>query len=499
MLPEIASVAQPDLADSADPLAAPNLALAAADTPGAEILASAPAFSGLTASAPERPNLPDSAPRPSPVSDLPPPALPLRTDVPAPSVIDPQRPAFALTKSAQAPRDAVAALAPELAGLNASAIAADTLDAKLPEPSTVLPKGPAGQPAIAAAVLPDPAASAQPARAEAQSATPSVREAAPARGQASALVAGAARLDAAPAISVTPRPAAPDQPRSAPLPPAPVEATAMTAALAFSGGDGDIDPVSVAAFQSFVAPLSDGGAASNPVRDGLARLLAAQPCSRLQLVFDPDTASLRVDGHIPEDGLRTGILSALRSELGADIPVSDNMLLLPRPQCGALAEMSDIGLPQSTDQITNPLLLGDTLQARVLDFVAGELIYFDLTAPDYPAYIYVDYFDADGNVLHISPNDSVDLMFAEAKSNVRVGAASADETEALRLFVQAPFGQEITVAFAASAPLYDGFRPLVEPAAAYLDWLRERIADARASIPDFKGEWVYFFVTTAAE
>ena len=51
----------------------------------------------------------------------------------------------------------------------------------------------------------------------------------------------------------------------------------------------------------------------------------------------------------------------------------------------------------------------------------------------------------------------------------------------------------------ASVPLYDGLRPLVEPADAYLAWMRERVAAARAANPDFKGEWVYFFVTTAPE
>jgi hypothetical protein len=61
-----------------------------------------------------------------------------------------------------------------------------------------------------------------------------------------------------------------------------------------------------------------------------------------------------------------------------------------------------------------------------------------------------------------------------------------------------PYGQEIAAAFAASAPLYDGVRPTLEPAVPYLDWLRERVRAVRAGQPDFKGEWVYFFVATSA-
>ena len=60
-----------------------------------------------------------------------------------------------------------------------------------------------------------------------------------------------------------------------------------------------------------------------------------------------------------------------------------------------------------------------------------------------------------------------------------------------------PYGQEIAVAFAASVPIHDGLRPIIEPADNYLTWMRDRIAQTRAEHPDFKGEWVYFSVITA--
>jgi len=236
--------------------------------------------------------------------------------------------------------------------------------------------------------------------------------------------------------------------------------------------------------------------APDKLRDGVAGLLAKVPCSRLQVAFDPETATLSVNGHIPENDLRAPVLAALRARMGADITVSDNMLILPRPQCGALAGIAAVGLPQSTDQITNPLLIGEDTQARVLDFVKNDRLYFDLVAPDYDAWIYVDYFDADGNVLHLIPNDSVPITLSPAASTLRVGTRN-DADKGLRIFIGPPYGQEIAVAFAASVPLYEGIRPLIEPAAPYLEWLRGRVARARADDPEFKGEWVYFFVTTA--
>ncbi|WP_158979851.1 DUF4384 domain-containing protein [Parasedimentitalea maritima] len=288
-------------------------------------------------------------------------------------------------------------------------------------------------------------------------------------------------------------------------PPAPVTATLskpdvprIKAALAFSGdGAGQADPVSLAAFQSFMQP-GDVSAAGDPLRDGVSGILAAVPCSRLQVVFDPETATLNLRGHLPETGLRAPVLAALQAQMGADIQVSDQMKILPRPQCGALAGISNVGLPQSTDQITNPRLIGADTHARVLDYVGGDRLFFDLTAPDYDAYVYVDYFDAGGDVLHLSPNAAAPLSLTPAQNRLRVGAKAASDP-GLQITVGPPYGQEIAVAFAASHPLYSELRPISEQAAPYLVWLSERVSEARAAHADFKGEWVYFFVSTTTQ
>ncbi len=286
-------------------------------------------------------------------------------------------------------------------------------------------------------------------------------------------------------------------PNPQPIPDIQPNSNAVTAALAFQGDTTkDLDPASIAAFQSFTRP-GDPNSQSAGLRDGLAGLLGAVPCSRLQVVFDPETARLELRGHLPEDGLRQPVLAALQAQMGHDIAISDKMRLLPRPQCGALSGISSVGLPQSTDQITNPLLLGADAQARVLGYSGGEQLYFDLAAPDYPAYLYVDYFDAAGDVIHLSPNAHIPLKLAAPKSAQRVGAKTPEDP-GLQITVGPPYGQEIAVAFAASSPLYDTLRPLSEPAAPYLDFLRSRVAEKRSQDIDFKGEWVYFLIETRA-
>jgi|GEM_PF-851988 len=273
-----------------------------------------------------------------------------------------------------------------------------------------------------------------------------------------------------------------------------------TAALAWSGDEERIvDPVSLAAIQAFMQPSDlDTGGTDNQVRDGIQAVLASVPCSRLQTEFNPDTGHMQLRGHIPEDGLRAPILEALKAQVGTSIPIDDTLLILPRPQCGALSGIAEVGLPQSTDQITNPRVVGPQGFARNYSYSNGQRLILELGAPDYPSVVYVDYFTADGMVLHLQPNDVVPLERYAAKSGFTVGKERSDGPS-LNLTISPPFGQEIAVAFAASVPVYDGLRPVSEPAEPYLRFLRSQITKARARDPDFKGEWVYFFISTRAE
>lgn len=447
------------------------------------------------------------------IGAAPAPRLAAQSPAPAPVAAAPPSPEALSESPAEADALAAQTARPEaLMPLDApTALAAPVRPGAQPLAATAEPLQTVAQAApIAAPALPlAPGSLALPSAATAPQALPPSRPtSAPAATAVAAtqpLPAAAARADPALAAALPSAALPPSPPRPSPAPAAQPDATTAAAAapqgarvkatLTFPGGAGGVDPVSLAAFQSFMQP-GDAAAGADRLRDGLAGLLAQVPCSRLQVSFVPDTATLQVKGHIPEDGLRGPVLAALREQMGADIAVSDSILILPRPQCGALSGIADVGLPQSTDQITNPLLVGADTHARVLDYARGDRLWFDLTAPDYAAYVYVDYFDAGGDVIHLAPNEQSPLRRAEAKSALRVGAREAG-APGLQIVVGPPYGQEIAVAFAASAPLYEGLRPLIEPAAPYLEWLKARVAQARAADPDFKGEWVYFFVTTA--
>jgi hypothetical protein len=258
-----------------------------------------------------------------------------------------------------------------------------------------------------------------------------------------------------------------------------------------------MDPVSLAAIQALTteSDIARSNTSIGAVRDGIEGVLDAVPCSRIQAAFDPDSGTMELRGHIPEDGLRGPVLGAMRSQLGNSIPVRDNLLILPRPQCGALSGIAAVGLPQSTDQFKDPKLIGEDTHVRAYSFHDGERLILDLTAPEYPAYIYMDFFDAAGDVVHLVPNERVLLERYESDQQASIGA-DREDGNFLEVTISPPYGQEIAVAFAASHRLYSGARPLKEAAGPYLEWLQERVTEARRTYPDFKGEWVYFFVST---
>ena len=253
------------------------------------------------------------------------------------------------------------------------------------------------------------------------------------------------------------------------------------------------DPTAIATIQAFMAPT---GESAEDVKDNLSDVLSGINCARLSATFIPETGALEIRGHIPDPALHDKILNAMQAQVGEGIQVTANLLHLPSPQCEALTGISAIGLPQSTDQFTNRRLIGQTAHARKYNYTEGQRLQFDLAAPDYDSYVYVDYFAADGSVTHLVPNNTVGLSLVTAETLIGVGIDSPGQP-GLKITIGPPFGQEIAVAFAASQPLYEGYRPIVEPAAPYLAELKGLVSHARASNPDFKGEWVYFFITTS--
>ncbi|MCR8723318.1 DUF4384 domain-containing protein [Frigidibacter sp. ROC022] len=486
--PEAAALAPAEAAPEAvrpAPPAADRAEAAAPEATRAE--AASPAPEQAEAAAPEAAAARVEAPRAEAAAPVPAAAAPAAVEAPEAEAVAAAAPPAEAAAPVAARTDPVAASATPAPVVVAAVVASPAPVAATPAVPAPAPAAEIAAPVLAAAAPEAPALAPAAPATEAAPAAPPPADAAPATPpQAQDAPAAAPQTDAAPDRT---------QGASEPLPDTPPPAEKGKATLAPVGPDGELDPKSLEAIQAFMQP-GDAAAAASEVRDGIEGLLASVPCARLQVEFDPDTGTLALRGHIPEEGLQAPVLAALQAQIGEGIPVEADLRILPRPQCGALSGIADVGLPQSTDQTSNPRIVGDDSYAREFSYKGGDRLTFDLNAPDYDAYVYVDYFDAGGNVIHLIPNDRIALSLTPAKTPLDVGQKREGQPY-LDITIGPPYGQEIAVAFAASVPLYDGLRPFVEPADAYLAELKQRVAEARAADPSFKGEWVYFFISTS--
>jgi len=381
-------------------------------------------------------------------------------------------------KLAEAPPSGEAALeasAPPALAATAEPVAAVALSA-VAQPTAAV----TAQPVAAVATV----AAAQPAAAIVVSAAASPGE---------QLVAGAPRLASTAASAVVAAPSASLAPQGEAAPEAQPEVTTISATTGWAGS-GDIDPVSLAAVQSFMRPLDTADEAGSP-RDEMGDLLEGVPCSRLSATFVPETGVLELRGHLPDAAMANPIVAQLQARLGDSIPVEGNVIVLPSPQCGMLDAVENLGLPQSRLQERDPMQVGASTQLATFDYGAGERVIINMRAYDFAAYVYVDFFDADGNVLHLRPNPWEALVEYQPGDLISIGGDRDDGT-GVKLIVSPPFGLELVVAYASTEPLYEGLREPIEPAAPYLDWLRGRITELRDENPDYKGDWVYMFVQT---
>ncbi len=104
-----------------------------------------------------------------------------------------------------------------------------------------------------------------------------------------------------------------------------------------------------------------------------------------------------------------------------------------------------------------------------LRFKEGSYLQFDLTAPSFPAYMYVDYFLLDGTVVHLLPNLTDQNNMMEPHKKVRFGDG---ETKNRQWTITAPFGREMITVIVTRQPLFSGQRPEIENAKEYLSALK---------------------------
>ncbi|WP_198129027.1 DUF4384 domain-containing protein [Azospirillum argentinense] len=114
-------------------------------------------------------------------------------------------------------------------------------------------------------------------------------------------------------------------------------------------------------------------------------------------------------------------------------------------------------------------------EAGVTALDGGQDLVFDVTAPDFPAHLQVDYFTSDGDVIHLLPNPLEISGRVEANAVRRLGERGAGG----RFWsIGPPYGHELIVVIASPTPLFPSPRPEAEAAASYLPALKQALEAA---------------------
>ena len=168
-----------------------------------------------------------------------------------------------------------------------------------------------------------------------------------------------------------------------------------------------------------------------------------------------------------EGVLRRGEDAALRRALDQRaVPPSAARLALQGfegPYCPAL-------------DLLRPVLASANLAPRVAvdgrsPLLAGDLLRFSVTMPDWPAHLYVAYFMKSGEVAHLVPSATHSPGVSVRLGEPRAGFPGWEVSE--------PFGTDLLVAVVSEGPLFATARPLVETQEAYLTAMAEALRTAR--------------------
>jgi serine/threonine-protein kinase len=197
---------------------------------------------------------------------------------------------------------------------------------------------------------------------------------------------------------------------------------------------------------------------SVPLDQQLNQLLTDYECDELLYTIDSNN-TINVSGYISvssEQPLHT-VLSNLAATSNQRLDIK--LIPIADQNCELLS-------------ILQPFVQRNNLQKHGLQiepnqheslFVEGERPIFEVITPDFPGYLYVDYFMADGNVFHLLPTSNQLQQLTNAEQQILIGK----EGTTRQWEIVKPYGKEIMSVIVSDHPLFDKVRDEIESSEAY--------------------------------
>jgi hypothetical protein len=231
-------------------------------------------------------------------------------------------------------------------------------------------------------------------------------------------------------------------------------------------------------------------------RPALAEAVVNLECGRVEAAFDDLNGSVRLSGHIRSMQDREKLTAMVAAIAGIREVAQSDLQVVGEPYCQVLDFLARPELARSDDQRQDVEAITQPAQAGVLTLKGGMPLSLQLTGPDYPSYVYVDYFTADGRVYHLLPTASLADHRLASGERLTIGGR---EGRGVKATIGPPFGLDMVVALASEQPLYASVRPVAESADAYLKALERMTAEARRRHPGLRLEYSYYLIRTAQQ
>lgn len=213
-------------------------------------------------------------------------------------------------------------------------------------------------------------------------------------------------------------------------------------------------------------------------------LLARVPCSALLPAVRDHT--LQLHGYLPRDVSAARVKSMLSEVPGLE-SVDLDVQQVSDDKCDVLKTFA----PYWTRNRQAGGGASIHAKAAHAELTEGDYLIVNITTPGYDSYVHIDYYQLDGNVVHLVPSP-------QAKANQAPANYAATIGDLGNWVIAKPFGTEMIVLLVSPVPLFDGLRPENESRSVYLRAIEQRIGQVAGKYGPEKIAADFVQITTKA-
>ncbi|MBT2793965.1 serine/threonine protein kinase [Paraburkholderia strydomiana] len=195
-------------------------------------------------------------------------------------------------------------------------------------------------------------------------------------------------------------------------------------------------------------------------------MLAQVPCSALTASTQDHTLTVR--GYVSQRYGAARLKDGLRALPGVD-DVKLDVQSVADDKCDTVKALA----PYWTQNWQAGHIAGLQVRPPNGQLSEGDPLVVDVSTPGYDSYVNLDYYQLDGNVVHMVPSPRAKDNQAPPRYSATIGSAGD-------WVISKPFGSEMVVLLITPAPLFDKPRPEAESRTDYLRALDARLAQIGA-------------------